>query len=166
MRKKVNMLLIVFVLGLWGTLGYRSVKLFFYEPEQLVDTSVIVASTQFKKLEKDTFELQQLARDPFLGTYSKQKSERTYLGNSVKIQNKVSKLKTVAKKPFPSVLYFGYIEKNGVDQKELVLLKVNGKFLRLRINQSFEGLKIKKVSKDYIELSFNDTIQNIKKSKA
>lgn len=165
MKKKINILLLVAVIGLWGAVGYRSVKLYFYTPEQTVDTFSISATTQFKKLEKDTFELQPLARDPFLGIRNNSKTRLIDKTNTVKYLRNVPKKKVVAIKPFPTVSYFGYIEKNEADNRELVLLKVNGKFVRLKANQSFEGLKVKKIFKDYIELSYNDTIRNIKKSK-
>ena len=113
---------------------------------------------------KDTFELKPLSRDPFLGkTYSeKTQVTRTTFKRTIVNQPVSKALKPISKQPFPAVNYYGYI-KNETGGSELVLLKMNGQLLKLKNNETKEGLKVIKIFKDSIKVSYNGEVKVVKK---
>ena len=64
--------------------------------------------------------------------------------------------------PFPSVNYYGYI-KSKDKKEELILLKVNNRLERVRLNSDINGLVIKKIYKDSVTVFFNSETRNFKK---
>lgn len=161
-NKQINIMLIVIVLALWGTVLYKYVNRFFFDEEIVYQQSEF--SIPITKIEKDTFELQPLNRDPFLG--------KVVLKKEVKQINKKNIIKPVIKKvkepiiikPFPIVQYFGYIKSQENNQK-LILLKINNRLKRVRLNDNVDGLIVKQIYKDSVVVSFNKIQKSILKTK-
>ena len=65
MKKRVNIILLLVVLTLWGTVAWRSLKNFLHQPEEVKNTT-LYQSINLNKIKKDTFVLKRLNRDPFL----------------------------------------------------------------------------------------------------
>jgi hypothetical protein len=155
MKKKINIVLLIAVISLWGTVIYRYVNRFFSD----APIPSIVGNTQFvtsrKNSVKDTFELTKIARDPFLGEFvgpiTKPASNAKALNTKPKIKKELPK---VAEKRFPSVVYYGYIK--GIDKShETILLRVDGSFLKLQLNQDKNGLKVVALKNDSIKVLYN-----------
>ncbi len=157
-KKRLNIILILIVLGLWGTVAYKSINRFF-SSEDLVLTNVNSGQNfNFKRIEKDTFLLDKLNRDPFL--------DKALVVNtsSLPVKKGISYIKPVNKpKPievfklspvWPQVSYYGYI-KSHQKTEELILVKIDNKLLKVRKNQNIEGVIIKRIFKDSIEVGFN-----------
>ncbi|MDK2772179.1 MAG: hypothetical protein KYX68_08155 [Flavobacterium sp.] len=162
-KKQINIALIIIVLALWGTVFYKYVNRFFSN-----DNEIVYNQTEFSlpitKIEKDTFELKLLERDPFLAkTMLKRES------NSIvkKALNKPVFKKTpvpIINKPFPIVQYFGYIKSQDKNQK-LILLKVNDRLKRVRLKDNIDGLVVEQIYKDSVVLRYNNSAKSISKLK-
>lgn len=156
MKKKINILLIVVVLGLWGTAIYRYLRGFFLSSE----VSKNATEREFTDIndfliKRDTFILRPVEHDPFFD-------------RMITAQESVKPLRpykpvTYSKKEqivWPVIEYFGYIKPQS--NKELILLKINNKLFRLRIFEQKDGVKVNKIYKDSVQLIFNNEKKIIK----
>lgn len=155
MKKKINIVLLVFVLGLWGIVIYKYVNRFFLEDNIPVTEHNFIASFNSKAIAKDTFTLGIITRDPFLnGIRTEKKVYTSNYKSSKKSVVKVLPKKVVPITPFPMVKYYGFI-KSTTGNKELILLSINGKFSRLKLNEKKDGLMVTSLQKDSIKVSYN-----------
>jgi hypothetical protein len=162
MKKKVNIILLLLVLTLWGTVAWRSLKNFFYQPYEVKNTT-LYQSININKIEKDTFKLEKLNRDPFLeksiviatpkigySSYTKP------IANSKK-GNLSSFYKPTTKKTEPSnmpvIKYVGYI-RSSQQKEEMVLLKINENLKRCVVGKKHDDILIKKVYKDSVQIIY------------
>jgi hypothetical protein len=155
-KKRINIVLIILVLVLWGTVGYKTINQYFFSKEQTMSNVQSNTVFNFSKIKKDTFNLETIQRDPFLN-----KSSIAQYQNPV-VKKMYSQPKVVSKtiiqaKPiinWPSVSYYGYI-KSKDKTEELILVKIDNDLHKLRKNAIVDGLIIKKVFNDSIEVLFN-----------
>lgn len=163
MKKKINIVLLVLVLTLWGTVIYRYVSQYFSKDELLSSSQ---SNSNFSNLNiksKDTFELVPLHRDPFLNKeyYTESKPKPISLPYKPATSKAKPSIQITANKTFPAVNYLGYIKpEKGV---ELVLIKVNGTLLKLKNNESKEGIKVLQIFKDSIKVSYEGEAKIIRK---
>lgn len=156
-KKKINILLIIVVLGLWGTVGFRTINRYFGNDAVNLSSETQNRKISLKKINKDTFELKRIGRDPFL---NKQFVEKPAFVASISyhapIRKAVKPSPTVPKPkfdmPWPQLQYFGYLKSNDL---ELVLLKIDSKLHKLKLNDEVNGLIVTKKFKDSIEVVFN-----------
>lgn len=169
MKKNINIILILAVLGLWGTVVFKYVKHFFQEePSTLAGTSISNVMLP-KAIQKDTFALTALSVDPFLKkSYSPAPTPPvavvapTIHPTPKKAPKKV--LPPVVKEvtPFPEIHYYGFI-KSSDKADELILIKVNRSLYKTRLNAECQGVVIKKVYRDSIEVKFDNRKATIHK---
>lgn len=157
-KKKINIVLIVIVLGLWGTLAYKTVVQFFFPEALVVNENISNNEFNLDEVNKDTFQLKKIARDPFLNTQNKS-FDSIFKNDYSKIPIKKIKPSTIVVRPkeitnWPSIFYYGYIKSKSKDE-ELVLVKIDGKLHKLRKNDIFGEIKLKNIYNDSIELDFN-----------
>lgn len=165
MKKKINIILLLAVLGLWGTVLYKYVNQYFFKEEINVSLENKANIRKLLLKDKDTFELKALPRDPFLGkTYAEKRPTEKIISNRNFTPKPVVKVAKpiVQKQLFPTIHYYGFI-KNETGGSELVLLKMNGKLLKVKNNETKEGLKIIKIFKDSIKVSFNGETKVVRK---
>ena len=82
-------MLLVLVIGIWGTIAYKILSAYSEDAPEII-TPTIALNTDYKlEYVKDTFSIQPLERDPFLGTVYKPKAEPKPV---VKTQRKVNKI--------------------------------------------------------------------------
>lgn len=155
MKKTTNIVLISIVIGLWGTIIYKYLKNYFSFENTLIHENGKIYSL-IKINERDTFSLTNLNRDPFLGKITKKYKPQSVNNNSsIKINNKT--IKPISSKiptTIPTIQYFGII-KSSNKKDELVILKINNVVQKLRLNSEYNGVKIKKIFKDSIMISFD-----------
>ncbi|WP_162128572.1 hypothetical protein [Flavobacterium phycosphaerae] len=159
MKKKLNVVLLVLMLSLWGTVIYRYVNQYFVKKEPLSFATITNSNYDAKNkiLKKDTFELNKIIRDPFLCS-SKGVAKRTRINsNNVSSKKELKKelSKATSKTLFPNVRYFGYIKSVDNKAQETILLSSDGKFLKLHLNQDKDGLKVTALNKDSIKVYYN-----------
>ena len=161
-KKKINILLLCIVVGVWGILGYK----FFSNtlPKTENDLAIFLPETEAisSSLQKKVFNLKSYDRDPFLGRISHKKT--TIISKN---QNRIRKIKPAPKSktntPWPKVHYIGYVNEQA-SIKPLVLLKINNKLYRKRTSFKFpEGIIIKKFYTDSLLVSFNKEEKIVKK---
>ena len=155
MKKKLNIVLLVLVLSLWGTVIYKYVKQYFIKNEALNFTTATNYTVKNEILKKDTFEMKKIDKDPFLGNYTGEVKVVIPNSNAIKKDVKKEPQKAIYKALFPSVSYYGYIKSIDKSQ-ELVLLSVDGKFSRLHLNQDRNGLQVTVLNKDSIKVCYNN----------
>ncbi|KLT68387.1 hypothetical protein AB674_18330 [Flavobacterium sp. ABG] len=166
-KKKINIILIIAVLALWGTVGYRTINRQFSSNEVSLENESQLKNITLNQINKDTFELEKINRDPFL---NKQFQTTPTVVTRKVISNYIPVKKTTAavvpkidnSLKWPVLSYHGYIvskERN----EDLVLLKINSKLCRLRLNVPSNGVLVKKNYKDSIEVYFNSQSRIIKK---
>jgi hypothetical protein len=167
-KKKINIILIVVVLGLWGSVFYKTINRFFTSKELAVNTTSGSATVKFNRINKDTFALENVARDPFLNKQVQEvvsRPQRQYVPN----HSGGPVIKKAAPTPtmkhlivWPAISYHGYIKDS---RGEMVILKIDSKMFRLRKNDLVDGLMIKKISSDSLEVDFNKEKKTIKRFK-
>ncbi len=155
MKKIINIGLIVFVLVLWGTIIYRYVNNYFYSQNLIIQEDYNQYSL-IKINKRDTFNLANLNRDPFLDKSTKRHRVISINNNSSgKVRNEISKpISSKLPTSIPTIQYFGVI-KSSSKKDELIIVKINNVVKKMRLNSEFEGVKVNKVFKDSILISFN-----------
>lgn len=155
-KKKINIILILIVLGLWGTVGYRTISRYFGVDNGIINPEIQNREISLKKINKDTFELEKVARDPFLNKqFTEKKIVTAPIAYHLPIKKTVKPLplpKIKSDINWPQLKYFGYLKSNNL---ELVLLKIDSKLHKLKLNDEVNGLIVKKKFKDSIEVVFN-----------
>jgi len=164
MKKVINIGLIFFVLGLWGTIVYKYINNYFYS-DNIIANSNIKQYSLIKINERDTFSLASLNRDPFLGkTTKKHKAISINNSSKIKVSNKISKpTSSKISTSIPTIQYYGII-KSSSKKDELVIVKINNIVQKLRLNSEYNGVRIKKVFKDSILISYNDKTVSVKRN--
>lgn len=155
MKKKINIGLILLVVIVWGVLGYRLVKNYFYKPGDEKDYAFNYEKDIDIITERDSFILEPLKRDPFLNKAVTNKeitrvASQKSAGNAPKRYTNVPKPMQVLS--WPSIQYYGYIKRN--NDPEVYLLKVNNHSLRFRKGETKDDITLTKVFNDSIILSF------------
>ena len=156
-KKKINIILIIVVLSLWGTVGYRTITRYFTNNESDINPEISNHYVSLKKINKDTFELKKIGRDPFLNKHYNEKPAFVASVSYHAPVKRVLKPTPVAPKvntniSWPQLQYYGYIKSN---DQELVLLKIDSKLHKMKLNNEVNGLVIKKKFKDSVEVFFN-----------
>jgi hypothetical protein len=163
-KKKINIILILVVLGLWGTVGYRALYRQFSGDEVLLEKQNQTKNITISQINKDTFELEKINRDPFL---NKQFQNTVVIRKHVSGFSTVKKIipsvnkKVVSNIDWPTLIYYGYIASKERNE-DLILLKIDSKLHKLKLNDPVNGLIVKKKYKDSIEVFFNSQIKIIK----
>lgn len=163
-KKKINIILILVVLGLWGTVGYRSLYRQFSGDEILLEKQNQTKNITISQINKDTFELEKINRDPFL---NKQFQNAVVIRKHVSGFSSVKKIippvnkKVVSNIDWPTLVYYGYIASKERNE-DLILLKIDSKLHKLKLNNPVNGLIVKKKYKDSIEVFFNSQVKIIK----
>ncbi|MBF4508386.1 hypothetical protein IRZ83_17040 [Flavobacterium sp. JLP] len=164
-KKKINIILIIVVLGLWGTVGYRAINRQFSSSEMILEKENQHGNTTINQINKDTFKLEKINRDPFLNKefQTAVAVPRKILSHSYYKPVKKAVTPTAPKSDpnlhWPALTYYGYI---GSKNEELVLLKIDSKVCKLKVNDPINGLIVKKRYKDSIEVSFNTQTKMIR----
>lgn len=157
-KKTLNIILLVFMTIIWGLVGRR---LFLNANATAPDvvTAQVQPTTTYKAIAKDTFSLEHLDRDPFLGVvrnYTVTTTKSTKKGNPVPTKKGPPGIK------WPTVNYYGLVKKASSKQP-LALLKINNKTHYVKARDVIEEVKILTVTRDSIALQFRKEKKYIKK---
>lgn len=160
-KKKINIVLILIVLGLWGTVIYRSLNHYFFPDQNIVTQAETNIRFNYKQIKKDSFELLPLAHDPFLNnrlsnpnpSISNMLPRNTSPKPSGTRKPAIIKEKAPVVIYWPEINYYGYI-KSSLKTEEMILIKIDGKLYKARKKDNVGGVVIKRIFKDSIEMSF------------
>jgi hypothetical protein len=130
-KKKLNMILIIAVIAIWGILIYKFLVPYFSDHNtEIIETVVYeIPSVQIKT--RDTITLNFPRRDPFLG-----KTIRPVVKNTTR-NIKVNKRKTNRSTPtlWPKIEYLGFVKSNS-NKNPLGLIRIDGKLFKLKSKNS------------------------------
>ena len=164
-KKKINIILVIIVLSLWGTVGYRALNRHFTDNVVILEKQSKLDNATINQINKDTFELEKVNRDPFL---NKQFQTSVATSKPVISHYKVVKKTVTPSIPkgdpnlrWPTLSYHGYIASKERNE-DLVLLTIDSKLRKLKLNDPVNGLMVKKRYKDSIEVSFNSETKMIR----
>jgi len=162
MKKKINIALILIVLTVWGIVASKTLSQYFFLKKNNFSSDKTNYKLTIPKIQKDTFTINPITRDPFLNT---KKTLNTSIDLSPKIdyfkkpalkkndQNENLKQKEILN--WPSISYHGYINSREQNGELLILVNIDKKLYKLKLNEKKEGITLKKIFKDSIQLDFN-----------
>lgn len=153
-KKAINLGLICLVIALWGTVLYKYINRFFISEGNFVSQTEYYSDLSSKIVKKDTFKLLKLKRDPFLNKNFVSQKNIVQPQKEFNKPRKLSVSNSNSVVDFPSIKYYGYIKSKSKNE-ELVLLKINNRLERVKVNSSINGLVVKNIYKDSIEISYN-----------
>lgn len=143
-KKKKTYLLLIVVLGIWGTIGYQIFSKLNPEDAPVVAMSSNISFSPKQTTKKDTFSIHTKHRDPFLG--------KPYQSNQQKRVRSISKTKkdTVV---FPPITYKGVISKQESAQN-IYIIEVSGIQQLYKVGKTITDVKLIKGTKKSITISF------------
>jgi len=152
-KKNLNIILIVGVALIWGLLIYKFLGNSFVSQDDQQNYAATIYEELPVSIQKDTFDLKEYTRDPFLGRVNNVAKSNFVRNNS---SVKVNKFKKAATLQWPKLQYMGFI-KETTAKEPLLLLKVNGRLIRKKISfEFFEGMKILEFYPDSLLVSYNN----------
>jgi len=147
-KKKKTYLLLVAVLGLWGTIGYQVLSALSPEESAVVTENISVIFSP-EKTKVDTFYITQVKRDPFLGKLTRKKTKKVQSRNTKKADLENS---------WPQIQYQGMIKKQG-ENSQIFIVTINQQQYLLKKNQELEKVKLLKGNTKEIQVRFNKEIK-------
>ncbi|MCB4797237.1 hypothetical protein [Neotamlana laminarinivorans] len=148
-RLKTSILLVAVVI-VWGIIAYKFFTTINPEtPTLKVDAKSIVFKPETHKI--DTFSIQSLNKDPFLGTYAK--------------VHKVAKIKpriTKKTKPSINITYHGLISQQEADN-HIYIITISGTQYLMKLKQTVQGVKLLKGNMNQVTLNYNGSKKVVKK---
>ncbi|WP_281323425.1 hypothetical protein [Flavobacterium aestivum] len=161
MKKKINIALILVVLTVWGFVASKALSQYFFLDKKTTNNQQFDSRQSINKINKDTFALGNITRDPFLNKESRTYAVATPSKNAYFKKTTIKKeVKPIVVKQkeiinWPQITYHGYINSKDRNGELLILVNVDKKLHKLKLNQQSDGITLKKVYKDSIELDFN-----------
>jgi len=141
-NKKVLYILFPAVILIWGIVIYKIVDTFSDEPES-VKTSLKFVKTQFAEVQRDTFSLMPITKDPFLGI------------RYTKTQN-ITKQKIFRNKSeieWPEVAYLGLV--SGTEKREKIyIIQINEEQYLLETGDIVGDIKLISGNSRSVKLSY------------
>ncbi|MFL9843541.1 hypothetical protein [Flavobacterium rhizosphaerae] len=160
-KKTLNIILLFFVLGLWGVAGYRFFKNTF--ATTAYPTALKFDGPQLGVLiiKRDTFLLNPVQRDPFLDNV-KTNPVRTIPKPARRLRTTILPTALKPAVNWPEVNYFGYIK--AAKNDELALIKIDKVLYKMHKKETRAGLTLKNIYKDSAQVLFNKELKIIKRN--
>ncbi len=151
-NKTKTYILLILVLGIWGTIGYKIIAGLNPDAPEQVENDISVSFIPEKIKKTDTFSIQTTERDPFLGTLTRSNKPRA---------ETTKKTKQVKEENALQITYQGLVKKQNSSQQVFVVT-VNGKQHLLKQGQTVDDVKLEKGNAKEIVVSNNNKQQTIK----
>lgn len=162
-KKKLNSILIVIVLSIWGVLIHNVVKSYFFTASIIPVSQVtsIKNPTLYYETKKDSFQLVYLQRDPFLNMQEKKNA----VTKKTIVTKKAKPIKRIVHTAWPAnIEYYGFI-KGKKSKSRRALLRIDGVLHRLKQNEKVVDIRVKNIMKDSIILLKNNEQKTFFKKK-
>lgn len=154
-KKNKTYFLLALVLGIWGVIIYQFVGAFNPPSETVVETRSDAVFVPKQVQEREFFALALDYRDPFLGTAVAPKKTKT-------APRKAAVPKKVV--PTKSIQFTGVIQQKNTAQK-IFFVTVEGQQRLMKINDSFQEVKLIKGSEQSIRVRYDGKTETIVRSK-
>ncbi|AUP79697.1 hypothetical protein [Flavivirga eckloniae] len=152
MNNKVKTyVLLASVLAIWGIIGLKILSTLNPDAPNTVFQNDIVAFKPKTNIEVDTFSIQSMERDPFLGTL--------YLKKKPKKKKSVKPKDTLVWVP---IIYHGAITKQQ-SKTQVFVVSINGRQNLMRIGQEVDHVKLIKANAKEIRVSYKGARKTITK---
>lgn len=151
-NKTKTYILLVAVLGIWGTIGYKIVNGLSPGEVQVTAQNFDVSFNPKQPKQAYTFSINAIEKDPFLGTLSSKKRVSISTTKSTSIKTDVA---------MPTITYGGLIQKQGSNSKVFVVNIDNRQYL-LKRGQTVNDVKLLNGNNSYITIRFNGKNHTVK----
>ena len=143
-------MLLVAVLGIWGTITFKVIN--GLNPEQPPSPALEFEATFHPRSHKDidTFAIDAIARDPFLGKVSKAENDLSRNNRTLRSNVKL-----------PHITYNGLIKKEG-NSNRIFVVEINNQQHLFKRGQTIHGVKLLSGHKSSITVSYKGHMQTIK----
>ncbi|WP_299116366.1 hypothetical protein [uncultured Winogradskyella sp.] len=146
-NKKKTYILLVVVISVWGTIAYKVISAYSEDMPE-INAPNLALNTDYKlEYVKDTFSIQPLERDPFLGTVYKPKAQSNFVAK---------RQKKVLWKP---IEYLGVIA-NGKDK--VFIISVASKQTLFKTGQQLDSIKLIRGNKKHVTLRYKNQNRTFK----
>lgn len=157
-KKKTIYILMPIVILVWGFVFYQLYGYFFSTPSYAnTEEKTIINIDEIKK---DTFSIVANYRDPFLSQKKIQTVNHTVASKTNRPTTKKNTPLTVLK--WPSIQYKGMI-KNNNSERRVAIVNIDGKERIVKEGTTLNELKVVKIEKETITVSFQDEQKTIHK---
>lgn len=144
-NKGKTYLLLVAVLGIWGTIAYKIVIGLSPDELEITAQSFDVSFNPKRPKQTDTFSINDVEKDPFLGTLASNKT-------ATKSPKRVSLVESDI--AMPSVTYSGLIQRQDSNSK-VFIVNINNQQHLLKLGQTINDVKLISGNKSSITIRFN-----------
>lgn len=152
-NKTKTYILLAVVLGIWGTIGYKIINGISSDVPQLASQEFDNTFKPKSVVEAETFSIQHIERDPFLGTLTSTKKKKPrVIFNSTQKLNMTNKI----------ITYSGLIQKQSTTDQVFVINIDNNQYL-LKKGQTADGIKLVRGNAKQIVVRYNNKLQTIKR---
>lgn len=145
-------MLLAAVLGVWGTIAYKIVNGLSPEDPQQTEQTFDVSFQPKTKVTVDTFSIQNVERDPFLGTLS-----TSITNNKPKTTKNSNQIVT---KHQPKITYAGLVKKQTTADKVFVV-NINNQQYLLKQGQTVDSITLIKGNTKEITIRYNKQTKTI-----
>ena len=150
-NKKMLYILIPGTLIVWGLIIFKIINNMHPDADPVLRQNIAI--TQQDETVSDTFSINPIYRDPFLGKMIQPRSSES--GDPVVKRQTVPVVAVVkAPTPWPAIVYTGTI-KNQKSNKEMVLLEINGEGHMMKVGETITGVFLFKAFRDSVEVQFS-----------
>jgi len=153
-NKYKTYLLLVAVLGIWGTIGYKLLNGLSSDETEITNQNFDVAFNPKEQKAIDTFSIQEVQRDPFLGTLSSTKK--------AKVSNSRSNVTKKASIKQRKIIYEGLVKKQNSSDQVFVITIENEQYL-LKKGQIADSVKLVRGNSKEIIILHRNKRQTIKR---
>jgi len=154
-KKGKTYVLLLVVLGIWGAIGYQIFSKLSPDTTPIIAENSNITFSPKQTIERDTFNIHNEHRDPFLGKpYYKKQASPTRKVRSKKKDSVV----------FPQMTYQGVISKQQSAQN-IYIVGINGTQQLFKVGKTIEDIKLLKGSKKSITIAYKGKRKTIAVSK-
>jgi hypothetical protein len=161
-KNKINIILISVVVSIWLLVTLKATGNLFSKEETLTgaDDTAIPNVQSPQKLTNEKLHLNY--RDPFLGNSTKLEVKVQTGNSSPRIKNQKNKIDKPLAKEIPPIKFFGLIRNTGTN-KMVAIVSVNNQEKRMLPGESFNDIKLEKITRDSILVSWGKNKLYVKK---
>lgn len=132
-NKTKTYLLLIVVLGIWGTIGYKILNGLNPNIPQEIAQNMDMTFKPNQQITNEVFYITAIERDPFLGTLSNRKKRKSTAVNTIPKQKSIENN--------PSISYSGSIKKQNTSS-EVFVISINNKQYLLKKGQTVDSIRL------------------------
>ncbi|HET8885629.1 MAG TPA: hypothetical protein VFM70_04660 [Salinimicrobium sp.] len=150
MAKKKTYLLLVLVICIWGFIAYKIFSTLNPTEQNMEISDFTVEFNPNNPQTVDTFSINPVQRDPFLGTIKKKNttSVKTSSAEKVKIE-------------WPLITYQGMVKKSDSKNERVFVVTINNKQYLMKLGQTVEEISLQDGSAEEIQIRYKNRSKKV-----